>query len=67
MLQFNQYQGGPTLRLLPRVVQQLKFLPRVDKKFYFYALEHTCDLIIKALERTNEKKCDLDRNFKMRP
>ena len=29
--------GSPTLRFLPRVVQQLKMLPRADTKPHFYS------------------------------
>ena len=31
----NQRDGGPTLKLLPRAVQQLKLLPRVDTTSHF--------------------------------
>ena len=29
------HKGGQTLRFLPRAVQQLKLLPRLDTKFHF--------------------------------
>ena len=29
--------GSPTLRFLPRVVQQLKMLPEADTKSHFYS------------------------------
>ena len=37
--------GSPTLRLLPRAVQQLKFLSRIDMTSHFYILERTRKLI----------------------
>ena len=44
-----------TPRFLPRAVQQLKLLPKVDKTSHFYTLEKTRNLVSMALEQTNEK------------
>ena len=47
--------GGLTLRFLPRALQQLKMLPRVDTKSIFGTLERTRYPILIVLERTNDK------------
>ena len=47
--------GGPTLRVLPRAVQELKMLPEQTQNLNFGTIERTRYPILIVLERKNEK------------
>ena len=58
------YSGGGgwgyNTKALPREVQQLRLLPKVDINLIFDTLGRTQYLILIALERRNEKNCELE-------